>query len=134
MSVRVFSLALLTSWTAGCAVGPRYTPPRVTMPAAYQESATAPAANVAERTALETWWTSFHDPMLDELVARAIEGNVDLKIADARVREARAARGIAASAAFPQVDASGAYVRGGRSNAVPPFKSASAAASAFGPR
>ena len=63
-----------------------------------------------------------------------MEGNLDLKIAAARVREARAARGIAASAGLPQVDAGGAYSRAQRSEAVPPFKSAAGGSSPFGPR
>ena len=71
------------------------------MPASWHE---APAVDVEfDRSTLERWWTEFRDPLLDGLVARAIDGNLDLKIATARVREARAARGIAASAALPQV-------------------------------
>ena len=41
----------------------------------------------------------------------AVAGNLDLKIAAARIREARAARGIAASAGLPQVGVTGAYAR-----------------------
>jgi NodT family efflux transporter outer membrane factor (OMF) lipoprotein len=72
--------------------------------------------------------------VLDDLVARAIDGNLDLRMAAARIREARAARGIAESAALPQVDANGQYVRYERSNAVPPFDSAAAGDSPFGGR
>jgi NodT family efflux transporter outer membrane factor (OMF) lipoprotein len=66
-------------------------------------------------------------------VARAIDGNLDLKISAARVREARAARGIAGSAALPQVDVNGQYVRTERSDAVAPFN-ASGVSGFFGPR
>jgi outer membrane protein TolC len=45
----------------------------------------------AADSALERWWAAFQDPILDGLVARAVERNLDLKIASARVREARAA-------------------------------------------
>src|SRR5262249_11702036 len=69
----------------------------------------------------------------DGLVARAIDGNLDLKVAAARVREARAARGLAASAALPRVNANGQYVRTERSNAVPPFN-APGVSGFFGPR
>src|SRR5262249_57199842 len=74
------------------------------------------------------------DPILDRLVAEAVAGNLDLKIAAARVREARAAHGIAASAALPQVDVEAAYLRSRRSDAVPPFNATPAAGSPFGPR
>src|SRR5262249_55011114 len=56
------------------------------------------------------------------------------KIAAARVREARAARGIAASAALPHVDVSGQAARAERSDAVPPFKSATGEGAPFGAR
>ena len=130
---RSLSLLLLVPWMTACVTGPRYVPPKVTMPAAFQE-ASRPAAEQLDRSMLERWWTGFHDPVLEDLVTRSIEGNLDLKIAAARVREARAARGIAASAALPQVDLNGQYARGERSDAVPPFKSAAGGASPFGPR
>jgi NodT family efflux transporter outer membrane factor (OMF) lipoprotein len=65
---------------------------------------------------------------------RAVVGNLDLKIAAARIREARAARGIAASAGRPRVDGGGAYSRSQRSEAVPPFEAAAGDDSPFGPR
>ncbi len=116
-----------------CTMGPRYTRPAIPTPETWNE---LPAGQVAsaDRAALERWWMAFHDPTLEGLVARAIEGNLDLKIAAARVLEARAARGIAASRALPQVDATTTYSRAQRSEAVPPFKSAVGAGSPFGPR
>ena len=97
----VFVLASLLS---ACAVGPGYTPPDVDMPAGWHE---AQAGGSLDRSALEHWWNAFGDPVLDDLVTRAIADDPDLKIAAARVREARAARGIAASAALPQLDVGG---------------------------
>ena len=132
MRRRTLSLSLLLLTVVGCAVGPRYKRPEIPVPQAWRES---PAAGVpATGSSLERWWTTFHDPILDSLVARAVEGNLDLKIAAARIREARAARGIAASAALPQVDVEGAYSRAKRSDAVPPFKSAPGGNSPFGRR
>jgi NodT family efflux transporter outer membrane factor (OMF) lipoprotein len=129
---RTVIVVMLSSSASACVVGPRYVPPPVTLPASWQEAPnTTPAA--VDRTALEQWWTAFRDPVLDRLVARAIDGNLDLKIGAARVREARAARGIAASAALPQVDVTGQYARTERSNAVPPFKAAGVSG-VFGPR
>jgi outer membrane protein, multidrug efflux system len=115
-----------------CAVGPRYTRPVIPAPEAWNE---LPAGHVvAHRATLARWWTAFGDPTLEALVARAIEDNLDLKIAGARVLEARAARGVATSRALPQLDASAAYSRAQRSEEVAPFKSARGAASPFGPR
>jgi outer membrane protein, multidrug efflux system len=126
-------LAPLMLVLTGCAaVGPRYAPPAVAVPAALRD-APADATDGSPET-LERWWANFHDPTLDRLVDRALAGNLDLEIAAARIREARAARGIAAAAGLPQVDASAAYARSQRSEAVPPFKDAAGAASPFGAR
>lgn len=120
------------SVSAACVVGPRYSRPAIPVPASWTE---APAGEVAaDRAAIARWWTAFRDPVLERLVARSIAGNLDLEIAAARVREARAARGIATSRGLPQVDASAAYSRSQRSEAVPPFDSAAGATSPFGPR
>jgi NodT family efflux transporter outer membrane factor (OMF) lipoprotein len=53
--------------------------------------------------ATEQWWKFFEDPELNSLVTRAIETNLDLKLAAARVQEARANRGVARSVALPQL-------------------------------
>ncbi len=132
MKLRAVLLSLLLPMAAACAVGPRYNRPAIPVPKAWNESTSeaAPSNGVS----LEHWWAAFHDAILDSLVLRAVEGNLDVKIAAARIREARAARGIAASAALPQVGVEGAYSRTRRSDAVPPFNSASGANSPFGPR
>src|SRR5258708_11642688 len=85
---------LLFLWLAlpGCTVGPRYERPTIAVPKAFSEG------SAAGPTSFERWWTGFHDPILERLVQRAVEGNLDLKISAARLREARAARGMAAAA------------------------------------
>jgi len=49
------------------------------------------------------WWNSFHDEELTRLIHRAVENNLDLRLAAARVDEARAARGVTKSALYPSV-------------------------------
>jgi len=101
--MRRFGLYLLL--VSGCAVGPNYQRPRVEVPKAFHEGGSE------GQTTLARWWNEFHDPLLNSLVVRAVEGNLDLKISAARIREARAARGIAIAAGLPQVTASGGYSR-----------------------
>ncbi|GAB7533856.1 efflux transporter outer membrane subunit [Burkholderia sp. 3C] len=72
---------------AGCAVGPDYVPPQVTLKP-FQHARVAPGPAVAP--SLDKWWTGFNDPMLERIVNRALAQNLDLAIAFARVREARA--------------------------------------------
>ena len=57
------------------------------------------------------WWRSFNDPVLDRLIAAALAGNRSLKIAEARVEEARAARHGAVAALYPTVAATGDLTR-----------------------
>src|SRR5262245_66566809 len=92
---------------SGCAVGPSYRAPEAPVPAHYGESTTRPATTVD----LTRWWTTFNDPTLDSLIARATESNLDLKLAAARIREARAQRGVTAADLYPTVAAAGSYTR-----------------------
>ena len=50
------------------------------------------------------WWTVFSDPILSELMDRAVADNLDLKIAISRLTEARARRGISKAQAYPTLD------------------------------
>ncbi len=98
-------LVVFVSLAFGCAVGPSYRRPDIAVPKTFSEGdANGP-------TSFGRWWTGFRDPILESLVLRAVEGNLDLKISAARIREARAARGIAAAAGLPQISASGGYSR-----------------------
>jgi len=101
----LFSFLLL----AGCAVGPNYKRPQVSVP---QQWTVAPARGTSTKP-LQTdeWWSSFQDPELNSLIERAVDRNLDLKLALERVQEARAARGIARSGYFPSVDASASSTR-----------------------
>jgi NodT family efflux transporter outer membrane factor (OMF) lipoprotein len=60
---------------------------------------------------ISQWWATLNDPVLTELVSRAVQGNFDLKEAKARLREARARRSIATAGLFPTLDASGSASR-----------------------
>jgi len=100
--------AALSLALAGCLVGPEYRSPAPTTPTHWSQATgvgTNGGANLAR------WWTTFHDPELDSLIRRGVSSNLDLRVAAIRVREARAARGIAASALWPTADASGSYAR-----------------------
>lgn len=63
------------------------------------------ASQVTPETAeLQQWWRQFQDPQLDSLISRALRANLDLKQAEARIREARAALGVAGGFLLPEVD------------------------------
>ena len=82
---------------AACAVGPDYVAPE---PAAVAFNAAA-EAGVAAEPFEAAWWEQFGDPVLDELVERALGADLDLAIAAARVTEARALLGGARRERWP---------------------------------
>ncbi|MEJ2039175.1 MAG: efflux transporter outer membrane subunit [Desulfosarcinaceae bacterium] len=99
---------LFLSVLAGCAVGPDYQRPETAVPNQY--SGPEPTVEAAELD-LARWWTVFDDPMLNDLVQKAAAANLDLKLAEARVRRARAAKAVAAGGLGPTLDGSGSYKR-----------------------
>jgi NodT family efflux transporter outer membrane factor (OMF) lipoprotein len=93
---------------ASCsAVGPDYKRPDIKVPSAFRHPAFQ--APVTQRP--DPWWETFQDPVLTELVEDAVHHNLDIRIAVAAVREARAARRIAGSRGMPSIDADGSYRR-----------------------
>jgi NodT family efflux transporter outer membrane factor (OMF) lipoprotein len=93
----------------GCAVGPDYHPPAARAPVTWS----SPMANGLTNSAAtgSTWWKSFNDAELDSLIQRATQSNLDLRVAEARLRQARAVREGSAAALMPAVDASASYAR-----------------------
>jgi len=106
------ALALLV---AGCMIGPNYQPPDATAPSAWvgvTEQASAPPSMATHETpSMTAWWRTFNDPQLTTLVDEAITANIDLQLAAARLRQARAARGVVAGGLWPILDASSSYQR-----------------------
>jgi len=104
------SLALLAGLgLAGCAaVGPDYAPPATEVPAGWNrlDAVTGTVARDQAPGDLSQWWQGLNDPLLSELVDEALRSSPDLRSAQARLREARARRTVAASARFPGVTAS----------------------------
>ena len=108
-SVACYSVIGVLLFLSGCAVGPNYRAPQTKAPAQWNQSLAGGETNSAITTT--EWWTNFNDSGLDSLVARAVRSNLDLRIAQARVREARAQYGIASADLWPTVDGSSSYAR-----------------------
>ena len=99
----------------GCAVGPDYQRPDSVMPETYTgiEATEASAVDLG-------WWQVFRDPALVALIDIAIEGNRDLRVAAARVDEARARLGVVRGDQWPTVGVAGGFQRGNGSELVTP--------------
>lgn len=103
--VRTLVLAAPLLLLSGCAVGPDHAPPNAPNQSAWP--APLEAGVSTEAADLRAWWSGFHDPILDSLIDRAFAGSLDLREAAARVKEARALRGLATADRLPAVDARG---------------------------
>ena len=100
------ALAMLAS---GCMTGPDYVRPDIATPPDWVSEKAGGVST--EQGDLTAWWTQFNDPLLNSLIARSAESNFDIRVAASRVREARAARGIAAASLLPTVGLSGSATR-----------------------
>jgi NodT family efflux transporter outer membrane factor (OMF) lipoprotein len=113
----------LTVWLAaltligGCMVGPDYHPPKNQPPPAWAGLTNSVAAADSRLTnsavELARWWDQFQDPELTALVTEALQTNLDVQLAQAQVREARATIGKDAGGLFPSLTASGSASRSG---------------------
>ncbi len=99
------AFALCIGLMAGCSVGPNYRQPKLATPSNWSEPLSG-----GEAAALD-WWKNFNDPLLDSLIGQVVNSNLEVRVAAARVREARAQYRIAAAALGPSVGASGSYAR-----------------------
>jgi len=92
---------------SGCLVGPDYKPQDVNAPAEW-----AGTQNTASPdTMLLEWWTEFNDANLTSLIERAMKSNLDLRLAEERIRESRAASGVVSSGFWPTANVSGGAFR-----------------------
>lgn len=108
--VSLISAIIPASLLGGCLVGPDYKRPAMTVPATFRaQTSPQEAASVADLP----WWSAFNDPVLQGLITEAVNNNYDVKIAVARIEQARAQLGVVHSEALPQLNYS-ANINGGR--------------------
>jgi NodT family efflux transporter outer membrane factor (OMF) lipoprotein len=102
---------LLVLLLAGCTVGPKYVKPTVPTTPAYKEEAPGSfkesdqwqPAHPGDQTSRGNWWEIFGDPELNKLEEKIASSNQNLKVAEARFREARAAIRFNRASQFPTV-------------------------------
>ncbi len=107
-------LVLLIVALEGCAVGPKYVKPSVPTtpaykedtPASFKESEQWQPAHPGDQATRGNWWEIFSDPELNKLEVQIADSNHDLKVAEARFREARAAIRFNRAAQFPTISTS----------------------------
>jgi outer membrane protein, multidrug efflux system len=109
MKVLLIYIGLMIAMVGCATVGPDYHPPELSVPSRWNESL---AANLtSHRESPAEWWKGFGDETLNQIIARAVRSNLDLRIAEVRVREARVLRGVVSAGLWPTVDGSASYTR-----------------------
>ena len=105
MSKRLVSLGLAVLLLGGCMVGPDYKKPSAPMTAAFKETDGWKLAQPSDHLPKGRWWEIFGDPELHVLAEEVSSANQNLKIAEARLREARAIVRVNRAALFPTISA-----------------------------
>jgi len=91
-----------------CAVGPDFQKPQIDTLQVYRYD----SLNVIDTLAVLKWWELFNDPILDTLIHQALNENRDLRIAAARIQEARANLGFTGADRYPKLDIQAGAARG----------------------
>jgi outer membrane protein, multidrug efflux system len=97
---RLAAPVLMVGLLQGCLLGPNYERPKVAVPDAFRFEY-ANAVDVVNTA----WWEQFEDPVLNNLVRTALENNLNVKQAAARVDEFMGQLVSTRSALFPQASA-----------------------------
>jgi outer membrane protein TolC len=109
MSFRFLLPAAGVIFLAGCMVGPKYKQPAAPVPPAYKELPETDQWKVAHPNAevlRSTWWELFGDAQLTALEEQVTVSNQNLKVAEARFRQARATVRYYRAGEFPTISVS----------------------------
>lgn len=120
MKSRYFEFLIALLLIAGCAVGPNYKRPKINTPATFRGS----SDNATNSFGDLPWWEVFKDEHLEHLIRVALTNNYDLRIAVARVEQAREIIAENRAGLFPQINYIAAAAKGknavGVNNSVTP--------------
>src|ERR1043166_8575154 len=99
--LRPLALLLIVSILTGCAVGPEYRPPEIDISSRFLGQEAVAHREVQSKTDLNAWWAGFDDPLLTRFISLALEQNLDIAQAAARVAQSRASLRQADAALLP---------------------------------
>jgi NodT family efflux transporter outer membrane factor (OMF) lipoprotein len=108
---RYLTLALSVGLLAGCAVGPDYRSPELGLSPSFLDQQAVAQRQVQSKSDLQTWWAGFDDPVLTRFVSLALEQNLDIAQASARVAQSRASLRLANAALLPAANVSAQSVK-----------------------
>lgn len=112
LSIIPVLLAVVLVYTGCAPVGPDYYQAALQAPPQWHtELEKGLSSSRTDPETLARWWTVLEDPLLTSLEERAMAGNLTLKEADSRIREARAQRGISQAGLWPNLTAAASATR-----------------------
>jgi NodT family efflux transporter outer membrane factor (OMF) lipoprotein len=110
----VLVLAAIAALSA-CSVGPSFDKPQASLPESWDTKVLGDEAELKSKIQTgeleEQWWRQFNDPLLIDLVERASESNLDMRVATIRVAQSRVQRDTVAGNRSPNVTANASYAR-----------------------
>lgn len=114
LTITVIFTLLVTLTLGGCMVGPKYVKPDTPMttsfkeapPDSFKETKNWKFAQPGAPSLPAKWWETFGDEQLTALEQQVAAGNQDLKIAEARFRQARALIRVNRASEFPTISTS----------------------------
>lgn len=106
-STRLFATTALALLLSSCRVGPNYSRPQLALPDQYRGLAPAIGSSLPSETFGEMkWFSVFQDRVLEDLIHEALTNNYDVRIAAARVAQAKAIVGISKADQLPSLSGS----------------------------
>jgi NodT family efflux transporter outer membrane factor (OMF) lipoprotein len=99
-------LVLSASLLGGCAVGPDYRSPDISVSSRFLGQDGVAQREIRSKADLQAWWAGFDDPLLTRFVSLALDQNLDIAQAAARVAQARASLRLADAALLPSANVS----------------------------
>jgi len=111
----------ITLFTSCKTVGPDYNQPNLLPEGSWHAPMQKGLAQApADPEQLAQWWTVLNDPVLTNLISRAVQNNLDVKLALARIRQYRLLKGIKETDRLPTINTSGGASWTGTSNEANP--------------
>ena len=102
---KVILTSLVAVLLSGCSMIPAYQRPEAPMPAQWSQSGSGTAQMA------RTWWESFNNPELNQLMATALDQNLDIRASLHRIEQSRAALRISGARLLPTLDGTGSAGR-----------------------
>lgn len=106
--MRRLAMLMIVASLTGCAIGPNYARPDLKIPERFRFSPEGSGTSLGD----VQWWDLYQDPRLQALIRTALAQNPDVRVAAARMEQARAAMGASGLSLLPQLSVQAGADRG----------------------